>query len=227
MQIKLLSFLFVSGIILVQSTPIAYFTQDFFDSGNANAFIDQVLTAVKTQYGKTLDPFHVPDKTLSFAKKVGIITFKGEAKLTEGLINGLSHLHRTGESTIGTENKHFVAHLQMGDDNIKVHYKVELSFMNIFHPHLTLESEIENIDMKATIGIDDAGHPQLTEFHIDELKHVKVHVHGLGLLDPLIDLVADSFVAVFNPTARDLLSNLLKGMVGDMLKNFKLPGTTF
>jgi len=151
----------------------------------------------------------------------------GSAKLTEGTIVGLSHLHRSGDSDIGTENNHFIAHLRLGDDNIRIHYKVDANFMNLLHPHLTLESEVENIDMKATIGLDADGKPTLTEFHIEELKHVKIHVHGLGLLDPLIDLIGDAFIEVFNPTARDLLSNLLKGMIGDMLKNFKLPGTSF
>ncbi len=147
--------------------------------------------------------------------------------MTEGLITGLSHLHRSGESTMGTENNHFTAHLRIGDNNIKIHYKVEASFLNIFHPHLVLESEVENIDIKADIGLDSDGKPSLTQFHIEELKHARVHVHGLGLLDPLIDLIADGFVEIFNPQARDLLSNIMKNMVGDMLKNFKMPGTSY
>jgi hypothetical protein len=220
MQVKLLSFLSILGFVLVQSTPIGFPSAEFFDAGNADAFVDQVLTAVKTQYGKDLEPFHVPDKTFQFSRKVGILDLKGNVKLTEGLITGLSHLHRSGESTMGTENNHFTAHLRIGDNNIKIHYKVEASFLNIFHPHLVLESEVENIDIKADIGLDSDGKPSLTQFHIEELKHARVHVHGLGLLDPLIDLIADGFVEIFNPQARDLLSNIMKNMVGDMLKNF-------
>jgi hypothetical protein len=227
MQTKLLSFLCISCFVLVQSTPIGYFTQEFFDTGNADAFVDQVLTAAKAQYGATLDPFHVPDSDLKFSKKLGILTLSGEAKLTEGTITGLSHLKRSGESTIGTENNHFVAHIEVGDDNIKIHYKVDATFMNLFHPKLTLESEVGNIDIKAAIGVDADGKPVLNELHIEELQHVKIYVHGLGLLDPLIDLIGDAFIEFFNPTARDLLSNLLKGMLGDVLKNFKLPGTAF
>jgi hypothetical protein len=222
MQAKLLSFLFISCFALVQSSPLG-----FFEVGNANAFVDQILTAVKTQYGTTLDPFHIPDQTLNFSQKLGIITLKGDAHLTEGVITGLSHLHRSGDSDIGTENSHFIAHLRLGDDNIKASFKVAANFMNLIHPHLTLESTIENIDMKATIGVDANGKPQVNEFHVEELKHVQVYVHGLGLLDPLVDLIADGFIAAFNPTARDLLSNLLKGMIGDLLKDFKLPGTGF
>jgi hypothetical protein len=147
--------------------------------------------------------------------------------LTQGVITGLSHLHRSGDSTIGTENNHFAAHIQMGDNNIKVHFNVQVDLLGIFHPHLVLESDIENIDLKADIGVGADGKPTLTGLLIDELKHVKVQVHGLGPLDPLVDVIADEFIKVFNPQARDLLSGVLKGMVGDLLKDFKMPGTTY
>jgi len=218
MNSKGLCLLLISVLVVVESTPISY-----FDAGNANAFIDQILNAVKAKYNQTLDPFHIPDKVVSFRKKVGLITFHGEAKLTEGTITGLSHLIRSGDSTLGNENNHFVAHLQFGDKNIHVHYKGEATFMDL-HTHVTLESQVGDIDVKATITLDSAGKATINQLEIDELEHVKIHVHTpIAILDPLIDLFGDEFVKIFNPMAKEMLSKLLKDMLGKELENFKMP----
>ena len=177
---------------------------------------------MKAKYNATLDPFHVPDKVVSFSKKVGLITFHGEAKLTEGTITGLSHLYRSGDSSLGTENQHFVAHLKFGDKNIKVHYKGEARFMDL-HTHVTLESLIGDIDVKATIGVEN-GKPAITEFQIDELKHVKIDIHTpIKILDHFIDFLGEEFIKIFNPTAENLISKILKDVVGKELANFKMP----
>jgi len=218
MYLKTLTFVILSVSIAVDCSPVSY-----FDAGNANAFVDQVLNAVKAKYNQTLDPLHIPDKVVSFKKKVGILNIHGEAKLSEGTITGLSHLYRSGDSSMGTENSHFVAHLRFGDQNIHLHYKGEASFMDL-HTHLTLESQIGDIDVKAVIGLDSSGKPSITSFEIDELKHVKLDVHTpIPILDHFIDFLGEEFIKVFNPVARNLVSKILKDMVGKELSNFKMP----
>jgi len=215
-----LSFLLISAIIAVECTPIGY-----YEESNANEFVDQVLAAVKTEFGASLDPFHLPDTVAKFSKKIALITFHGDAKLTQGTITGLSHLARSGDSTIGTENEHFTAKLQLGDNNIHAHFNVRLDFMDLT-THLDLDADIANIDLKTTIGVDAAGKPMISSLDIDELKHVRIQVHGpVAPLDGVLDLLADAFIEVFNPLARTELSKVLKDIIGKEIANLHLPGT--
>jgi len=224
MNTILLSFLFLCGFLHVQTLPVEENGQ-YYEAGNANAFIDSVLTAVKTEYGAQLEPFHLPNEELAFSQKVGIITLKGDIKLTNGTLNGLSHLHRANNATLGTENQHFVVHLQVGDENVKFRYNAHVDFLDILHPNLVIEGDIGNIDINATIMLDSEGKPVINQFEIDELKHVQIYIHGLGILDPLLDLIADAAIEVANPQIRNALSHLVQGMIGEQLANFHLPGT--
>jgi len=214
MNIKLLSLLFFCTILGVES-----------QAGNANAFIDSVLTAVKTEYGASLEPYHLPNEELNFSQKIGIITLKGDIKLTNGTLTGLSHLHRNGNATLGTENQHFAVHLKVGDENIKLNYNAHIDFLDIIHPNLQIEADIGNIDINATIMLDTDGKPVIQQFEIDELKHTRVLVHGLGILDPLVDIIADVVIEVANPQIRKALSHVVETMIGGLLSDFKLPGT--
>jgi len=192
------------------------------DAGNANQFIDSVLTAVKTQYGASLDPFHLPDEDIKINQKVGIITLKGEVKLTNGTLTGLSSLHRAGNSTIGTEKEHFVAHLRVGDQNIHLKYDAHVDLLSILHPNLVIQVDIGNIDINMTLALNSDGKLDINQFDIDELKHTRVHVTGLGILDPLVDLLADVVIEVANAQVRKAVSHLVEGLIGPLLSNFSL-----
>jgi hypothetical protein len=214
MNAKLLSLLLFCSTLSASSAQ----------SGNANEFIDSVLVAVKTQYGSNLDPLHLPDEEFAFNQKVGIITLKGDIKLTNGSLNGLSALHRTANSTIGTENQHFVAHLRVGDENVHFKYDVHVDLLDLLHPSFQIQGDIENIDINITIALDSDGKLAIQQFEIDELKHVRMQIHGLGVLDPIADIIADVIIEVANPQIRKSLSHLVEGMIGPMLTNFSLTG---
>jgi len=214
MKVSLICLIFLCGFLHVRA-----------QAGNANAFIDSVLTAVKTEYGTSLEPYHLPDETLAFNQKIGIITLKGDIKLTNGSLTGLSKIHRAGNATIGTEAGHFAVHLKVGDEKISFAYNAKVNFLDILHPNLQIEGDVAAIDINATIMLDSDGKPKISQFEIDELKHVRFHVHGLGILDPLVDLIADVAVEVANAQIRKALSHIVEGMVGSLLTSYKLPGT--
>ncbi|CAG2183608.1 unnamed protein product, partial [Oppiella nova] len=64
---RILSFLLIGAFVCVESARYG-----FTDKGNANAMVDQLLGVVKTKYGTTLDPFHVPEIDLKFDKKIAL-----------------------------------------------------------------------------------------------------------------------------------------------------------
>jgi len=194
------------------------------DTGNANEFIDSVLTAVKAQYGAQLDPFHLPDEDIKINQKVGIITIKGDVKLSNGTLTGLSTLHRAGNATIGTESEHFVAHLRIGDQNIHLAYnKVHVELLGgLIHPDLGIKADIGNIDLNMTLALNSAGKLDITQFEMDELKNVKVHVTGLGVADALVDVIADAAIVIANKQVRDAAGHLVQGLIAPLLTNFTL-----
>ena len=124
---------------------------------------------------------------------------------------------------MNTEDKHFVVKLKFGDQNIRIHYKAEASFEDL-HTSATLESQVGDIDVKATVALGSDGKPTLSSFEIDELRHVKIDVHTpLKILDHLVDALAEGFITVFNPMARDLISKVAKDLLEKELKNAKFP----
>ena len=92
-----------------------------FDAGNANGMVDGIIKLVKTKYNTTLDPFQIPDMHLEFDKKIALSTWHGDIVTSQGVINGLNAIHRSGDCELGTEEGHFTMHLQFGDSNIKAH----------------------------------------------------------------------------------------------------------
>lgn len=207
-----MKFLFVLAIVgLAAAGALA-------DDGNANQLVDQIVSALTKK--AEIDPFHMPDHTFQVDKKIGVIHLKGEVHIKNGLITGLSHAARNGDATIGNKNGTYDAHLRLGDKNIKFHADIDAVIGKILRPKATLDSEIGDIDVKMSLAVTPEGKFQLEDFEIDEFKHVQIHVHGLAILDPLIDLIGDGFIAFFNPNARRLLTNLLRPVIEEQLKNF-------
>ncbi|CAG2171698.1 unnamed protein product, partial [Oppiella nova] len=174
------------------------------------------------KYGTTLDPFHVPEIDLKFDKKIALTWWHGQLNLTEGQVKGLSHLARSGDCDIGTDKGKFIAHIQLGDSNVNVHFHGVMK-LNIFHATVNFDASVGNLDIKATAGLDDKGKLMLNEFNVDELKNVKIHISGLSILTPLVNAIANGFVTIFNPQARSLIGNALKGIIEKEIQNIKIP----
>lgn len=135
-------------------------------------------------------------------------------------IVGLSHIKRNGDAVIGNKNGTFDAKLRMGDQNVKVHADVYPHFIKFIHPHIRVESQVGDIDILIQLTVDGNGKFVLENFEIDEFKHVKIQVHGLALLDPLIDLIADGFIQFFNPNARQLITKFVRPVIEEEIKKF-------
>merc|ERR1712198_792583 len=69
-----------------------------YEAGNANAFLDQILSNARSTIEKELDPVDLPTGGASFSKRILGIPIHGEAKVTDGWLAGLSTLHRAGDA---------------------------------------------------------------------------------------------------------------------------------
>nr|ABM53755.1 mite allergen Tyr p 7 [Tyrophagus putrescentiae] len=187
------------------------------DNGNANQFVDQIVTALKTQ--KNFDPLVIPPHHMNIDRKIGAIHLKGTADLKETKITGLSHVRRVGDAVLKNENGSFTAKLHLGDDNVKLFSDISLHFLhNIIHPNLKVEIDIGNIGVGFGVTIGADGKPALKDFDIEEFKHVKIHVHGLGPLDHLVDLIGEAYISLANTQARHMITGIVRPILDQELK---------
>jgi len=205
--------LFLALFAVAYSLPV--------NDGNADKLVDQLLETVKAKYGAQLDPMHLNDTDSEFSKKIGLITFHGGLKLTNGTIWGLKNIKRSGDCTLTTD-KGFDVKVQFGDNNIKVHFNGEVDFMDIKEKGL-LNVDVGDFDVKVEVTVDDKQKLHIGTFAVDKLKAVKVDFQGpIKPLDGIIDLIAEAFVTVLNKQAEKLIGDLLKGIVQKELDNFHL-----
>jgi len=225
-----LVFLCLTGFLLVQSSPIVneadyrYFPDFLNDANTANDFFDGVIKALKTEMLPKIEPFKLPTKDFGFEKKVGPIKFYGKVNLHDGEISGLSSIHRSGDCQIGNEKGNFKASVELAVNNMKFHYHADLEFMHI-KKGLLLEGGDLLVDVKAVVIIDSAsGKPQLVDFKVVELRGLKLKIHGLGILDPLINLIMKAGIALFNTQIKHFLETKGKDIIGGVIKDFKMGG---
>ncbi|CAG2163985.1 unnamed protein product [Oppiella nova] len=189
----------------------------------ADKLVDQLLDVVKTKYGAQLDPLHLNDSVAAFSKKILGITFHGDAKLTEGTITGLKNLKRSGPSDIQTKDA-FKAHVQFGDNNLAIHFKAILDFMDL-HTDGILNAQVGNLDVKVDVAIDSkSGKITINSFEVDKLKSVKIDFHGpIPVADEIVDLIGEAFITIFNKQAEELVGKVVKDILAKELDHMKFP----
>src|SRR5699024_2736629 len=114
----------------------------------------------------------------------------------------------------------YKAQLQIGGSNVKAFSSVSAYMGPYVHPEMRVESDIASIGTHFSVQIAPNGVPMLKHFEIDQFKHVRFHVQGPFLpLDPMIEVLSDVFVAIFNTQARHLLSTHVQPIVEEELKS--------
>lgn len=147
----------------------------------------------------------------------------GEIDLRQTVMTGLSGISRNGDAKLDSGSEGFTAKLRLGDNDVSVVSELTVRLGELIHPNLRLETEVGHLDVQLALGVGSDGAFQLKDFYIDELKKVHVKVHGLSILDPLIDIVANLFVKFFNKDARDMVSEMVRPMIEVEIKHLK-PG---
>jgi len=223
----LVGLLCLCGFLFVQSTPVpdGEYPPDYFaDEGNANEFIDEIVKVVKDQYKEKLDPFALPEQKAGFEKKIGLITFKGEAHLRDGVLHGLASLRRSKDAKLEQRGDGgFVARLGIGLDELDLQYQAGVSFMDL-HKDVIIGAKVGFLEVDVAVALED-GKPKLEEFTVQELQNVEVKFQGkLKILDAIIEKIAGSVVKVFNKQVKETVSDVVGKLLADVIKNIKIGG---
>merc|ERR1712198_628129 len=162
------------------------------DCAAADDYIDEVLANVaKMVVEQGYDPAELPGDEVHFSQDIGFITIHGSARYDQGHFDGLSTIHRTGETMLCVG----------ASAEAKIH-SIDIYF-------------------EASMALSGEGGLQLGRFEITNVGHIDVSVSGLGPLDwilgKLVGAIADTIKGFIIPLIegpiRDILQNIINGMM--------------
>jgi len=175
-----------------------------YEAGNANAFLDNILSNARPTIESELDPISLPEGGAEFSKKILGIPVFGHAKVFDGYLAGLRTLHRSGDAEMtNTPDGAILVTAELGLKNLQGHYKASAKFMNIGpQADATITVSSVQVHLKVKQTFQPGAHPELLDFSIVNLGAINVKLATGSLVSDFI----------FN-TVANLIQGLVKGIV--------------
>merc|ERR1712203_648631 len=128
---KTMKFLSVALISALLATAAAVPAPRVGDCAAADDYIDEVLINVaKMVVEQGYDPAELPGDEVHFSQDIGFITIHGSARYDQGHFDGLSTIHRTGETQLCVGDTIDV-HANIGLRDARAGYHVAAEFQGI------------------------------------------------------------------------------------------------
>jgi len=192
------------------------------DCAAADEYIDEVLANVaKMVIEQGYDPAELPGDEVHFSQDIGFITIHGSARYDQGHFDGLSTIHRTGETQLCAGDTIDV-HANIGLRDARAGYHVAAEFQGI-EVGASAEAKISSIDIyfEASMALSGEGGLQLGRFEITNVGHIDVSVSGLGPLDWILgklagaiaDTIKGFIIPLIEGPIKDILQNIINGML--------------
>lgn len=151
---------------------------------SADEYIDQILVNVQNYIkNNNLEPMELPDYVYNFTKEIMYITVKGEAKLYNGLMSGISSIHRTDECEVDSNRTTISVSAHLGLKDLKLYYRGHAKFMS-WGPSIEAGGKLKKVSFYFKIEQSNkkGATPVLKEFEIVEMSTVWIELSGLGPL---------------------------------------------
>merc|ERR1711988_771883 len=132
------------------------------DCAAADDYIDEVLVNVaKMVVEQGYDPAELPGDEVHFSQDIGFITIHGSARYDQGHFDGLSTIHRTGETQLCVGDN-IAVHANIGIRDARAGYHVAAEFQGI-EVGASAEAKISSIDIyfEASMALSGEGGLQL------------------------------------------------------------------
>lgn len=200
-------------------TIFALLAIDVNGDAATNNLLDQILNNARPTIQREIDPISLPEERHGFSKKVLFVTVRGEARVYNGYVHGLSTIHRNGDANIRQEGENLVVTAQARVNNLKGQYSAHATFMN-FGPHVTARLSISHVSVR--LGLKQAmrpdAHPDLFDFAIDGMGSIGVTIDGLGplgwILGGLTSFIANVLKGVIVNAINTPIKNAIRGALG-------------
>lgn len=118
----------------------------------------------------------------SFEREIGFAIVKGEAKLYDGKIYGLSSLQRKGDATVIDLDDVLIISCQMTFKKVHAFYRGAL-LLNDKGPKITLNAKIGSSKVSMFMMVPaEGGNATLASFSINRLQDIRISIWGLGAM---------------------------------------------
>nr|XP_021002172.1 uncharacterized protein LOC110282621 [Parasteatoda tepidariorum] len=146
----------------------------------ANAYIDDFISKATNGSGGFIDPLELDDLVKEFEREIAFVRVKGEAKLYDGKILGLSSLQRKGNAVVIDLDEVLMISTQLTFKKIQASYRGAL-LLNDLGPKVTLNARIGNSKVSMFLLVPaEGGKADLMSFNINKLQDIRISIFGLG-----------------------------------------------
>jgi len=196
-----------------------------YEAGNANAFLDQILSNARPTIQKELDPVNLPDGGISFSKKILGITIQGGAQVTQGWLAGLSTIHRAGDAEMTNAGGAIIVDAELGLNDLRGHYRASAKFLNIGpETGATLTISYVSVALKVKQTFQPGAHPELLDFEITRIDKIDVKLEsGLGPLDFILGGIVNLVSGLVKDLVVKIVNEPLKKLIGQKLSEITIP----
>ncbi|GFT17858.1 uncharacterized protein NPIL_428181 [Nephila pilipes] len=171
------AFIFVTVLCLFSSALAA--TDDDLQQ-KANDYIDDFIEKATNGSGGFIDPLPLEELKKGFEREIGFVKVKGEAKLYDGKIFGLSSMKRKGNTTVIDLDDMLLISTQLTFKKLHATYKGAL-LLNDAGPSISMNAKVGG--SKVTMFIvapAEGGKAELMSFDVSKLQDIRISIFGLG-----------------------------------------------
>jgi len=194
------------------------------DVHNGNA--DEILKNLRVAMINTgLDPMMLPIKSFEFSKKVLGMELRGSAKVYDGILKGLSSVHRTGLASMTKGDNSTTIRATVGVNDVEGSYKASAKFMNI-GPSFGVNINIESVGFTFEVEKPKAAgaRPTLLSFAIVDLGKITTEIDGnLNILNFILNKFNNFVISIVKDVVALALGPPIKILLQEILNTVDLP----
>ncbi|XP_076317076.1 mite allergen Lep d 7-like [Tachypleus tridentatus] len=190
--------------------------------GNANNFIDIMIANIKEELAHDLNPYRLPEKSISFEQEIFQLPLRGQATLYDGYLTGLDTLHRAGDCTILKNDNIVNITVSLGMGVMSCSYKVSVAFMNRGRT-VDIIGRLGYASVKMNVIHDSLlGENHLQDFTLDQLNGLTISVKGLGPLSFVLNKLSSAVLILFEGLVKNIVEWTLRPIVKTKIMNYDL-----
>ncbi|GFV42802.1 uncharacterized protein TNCV_841561 [Trichonephila clavipes] len=146
----------------------------------ANDYIDDFIEKATNGSGGFIDPLPLDELKKSFEREIAFVKVKGEAKLFDGQIFGLSSMKRKGNVTVIDLDDMLIMSTQLTFKKLHATYKGAL-LLNDAGPSISMNAKVGGSKVSMFIAAPaEGGKAELMSFSINKLQDIRISIFGLG-----------------------------------------------
>ncbi|GFU26232.1 uncharacterized protein NPIL_27211 [Nephila pilipes] len=185
---------------------------------SCNEYVDTLIKSILTDRGDILDPYNMNDSIISFQKKVVFVDFKGEAKLSEGYISGVSSLRRISPCSLSFENGRYKLSANLQTGAMFFNFTGSVKVMNM-GPVIFVRGNSSSADISLAFSLNATTGKEalLEELKMQDIKDMNVWIDGLRLLSWMSDPLRNSAAIFFKHSVKKLIEVEIGSLANDRI----------